>query len=504
MEGRRMDTSNSSQPNPWGSTSSRGRQVQVSANGVYNQKRRLPSSPEHSSDEDEAHNLPTNTRIHQASSSCNNLMKRRQTTHVPPSAMATPKRKYNLTPTQFLPLLFTEDSEAEGVSGSDDSDLDDRGLQEENDLDYSCSDEEGIEGTEERHVSLQDSVAFDWSDGSDFVPVLHKFQNNRSGVTQEWPCNDEARESDYFRAFLDDEVMSFVAEKTNAYYRWVFRHMELIPPKSRIRQWADTTARELLVFVALMLIRLDNPSASDTNEDEVAAPARPEKRRKKRKGRKTDLFIQREKSGKIGAFKWNDRRAVHLLSTIHKGEIVETGKIHHRTKNPILKPDVVVDYTQNMRLVDKSDCQLSSVECLRKSVKWYHKFFFHLIDVSMLNAYNIWLIRKDIDPTKKPKLREFIYNVAYQLLEKYGQPTTNIKGRRHNPLPDRIIEGYSRHYPIHTEMVNGQRQRKECYVCNHTTKRPKKRTRVNIICNECKIGLCVGDCFRDYHTLKNF
>ncbi|KAK3893474.1 hypothetical protein Pcinc_002713 [Petrolisthes cinctipes] len=253
MEGRRMDTSNSSQPNPWGSTSSRGRQVQVSANGVYNQKRRLPSSPEHSSDEDEAHNLPTNTRSHQASSSCNNLMKRRQTTHVPPSAMATPKRKYNLTPTQFLPLLFTEDSEAEGVSGSDDSDLDDRGLQEENDLDYSCSDEEGIEGTEERHVSLQDSVAFDWSDGSDFVPVLHKFQNNRSGVTQEWPCNDEARESDYFRAFLDDEVMSFVAEKTNSYYRWVFRHMEFIPPKSRIRQWADTTARELLVFVALML-----------------------------------------------------------------------------------------------------------------------------------------------------------------------------------------------------------------------------------------------------------
>ncbi|KAK4325319.1 hypothetical protein Pmani_004100 [Petrolisthes manimaculis] len=347
MEGRRMDTSNSSQPNPWGSTSSRGRQVQVSANGVYNQKRRLPSSPEHSSDEDEAHNLPTNTRSHQASSSCKNLMKRRQTTHVPPSAMATSQRKYNLTPTQFLPLLFTEDSEAEGVSGSDVSDLDDRGLQEESDLDYSCSDEEEIEGTEERHVSLQDSIAFDWSDGSDFVPVLHKFQNNRSGVTHEWPCNDEARESDYFRAFLDDEVMSFVAEKTNAYYRWVFRHMEFIPPKSRIRQ-------------------------------------------------------------------------------------------------------------------------------------------------------------KDIDPTKKPKLREFIYNVAYQILEEYGQPTTNIKGRRPNPLPDRIIEGYSRHYPMHTEMVNGQRQRKECYVCNHTTKRPKKRTRVNIICNECKIGLCVGDCFRDYHTLKNF
>ncbi|KAK4318812.1 hypothetical protein Pmani_010235 [Petrolisthes manimaculis] len=54
-------------------------------------------------------------------------------------------------------------------------------------------------------------------------------------------------------------------------------------------------------------IRLDNPSASDTNEDEIAAPARPEKRRIKRKGRKTDLFIQREKAGKIGAFKWRQK-----------------------------------------------------------------------------------------------------------------------------------------------------------------------------------------------------
>ncbi|KAK3863120.1 hypothetical protein Pcinc_031062 [Petrolisthes cinctipes] len=112
--------------------------------------------------------------------------------------------------------------------------------------------------------------------------------------------------------------------------------MEFISPKSRIRQWVDTTAKELLVFMALMLVKPlynENPNnedrlwkCNDTNEDEVAAPACPEKRRKKRKGEKTDLFIQREKSGKIGAFKWNNRRTVHLLSTIHKGEIIETSQ----------------------------------------------------------------------------------------------------------------------------------------------------------------------------------
>lgn len=87
-----------------------------------------------------------------------------------------------------------------------------------------------------------------------------------------------------------------------------------------------------------------------------------------------------------------------------------------------MKPDLVTDYTQNMRLVDKSDSQLSNTECLRKSSKWYIKFFFHLLDTAMLNAYNMWLITREMDPSKKLKLREFVYNVAYQLLEKYGEP----------------------------------------------------------------------------------
>lgn len=128
----------------------------------------------------------------------------------------------------------------------------------------------------------------------------------------------------------------------------------------------------------------------------------------------------------------------------------------------------------------------------------------HGIDVSILNTYNILLVRKDIQPTKT-KLREFVYNVAYQFLEKYGQPTTTIKGRRPNSQPDRIIKSsVFRHYPVHTQMVNGRRLRKECHVCKHTTKRPQKRTSVKIICNECNIGLCIGECFLDYHTLKNF
>lgn len=42
----------------------------------------------------------------------------------------------------------------------------------------------------------------------------------------------------------------------------------------------------------------------------------------------------------------------------------ETNKIDRVTKERIVKPDVVNDYNINVRLIDKSDMQISSVDCL--------------------------------------------------------------------------------------------------------------------------------------------
>ena len=123
----------------------------------------------------------------------------------------------------------------------------------------------------------------------------------------------------------------------------------------------------------------------------------------------------------------------------------------------------------------------------------------------MLNAYNMWLVNHDIDPTKKPPLRQFQYSVATQLLMEYGEPTTKVKGRRHVPQDDRLTGRVSRHHAVQTDIVNGKRRQLDCYVCSHTTKRPRKRTRVTAMCRECcYVGLCVFECFRDYHSLKEF
>ena len=63
------------------------------------------------------------------------------------------------------------------------------------------------------------------------------------------------------------------------------------------------------------------------------------------------------------------------LPLLHTGNLIELGKIDFRTKQPKLKPDCIVDYNKNMKLVDKADMQISSMECMRKSMKWYEKLF---------------------------------------------------------------------------------------------------------------------------------
>ncbi|KAK3884758.1 hypothetical protein Pcinc_010997 [Petrolisthes cinctipes] len=89
------------------------------------------------------------------------------------------------------------------------------------------------------------------------------------------------------------------------------------------------------------------------------------------KSRSGDYHLQ--KSGKILAVRWHDKREVTALSTFHKGDMTDSGKTNYRTGEQILKPDLIIDYTENMRLVDKADMMTSFVECVRKTVRWYHK-----------------------------------------------------------------------------------------------------------------------------------
>jgi len=94
-----------------------------------------------------------------------------------------------------------------------------------------------------------------------------------------------------------------------------------------------------------------------------------------------------------------------------------------------MKPAAVIDYNANMQLVDKSDMQIGIVETVRKSIKWYRKLFFHFVDIALLNAYNMYLMKTG----NKPHLKNFRLAVIRQLIAKYANHTPVRRGGRRAP-----------------------------------------------------------------------
>lgn len=130
------------------------------------------------------------------------------------------------------------------------------------------------------------------------------------------------------------------------------------------------------------------------------------------------------------AIKWQDKREVHMLTSIHKDGLGSTKKVDHRTGDIIKKPLAIIDYNAYMGAVDKSDMQISFVECVRKSIKWYKKFFFHLLDMTVFNS----CIMYELKTGKKHNLNDYRKQLIREIIEKYG--TYLGTGRRTSSFPD--------------------------------------------------------------------
>lgn len=69
-------------------------------------------------------------------------------------------------------------------------------------------------------------------------------------------------------------------------------------------------------------------------------------------------------------------------------------KEDRRTGLPVLKPAAVLDYSSNMGSVDRADMILSSVQCIKKTLKWYKKLFIHIVDIHLLNSFYTYKVIK--------------------------------------------------------------------------------------------------------------
>lgn len=221
------------------------------------------------------------------------------------------------------------------------------------------------------------------------------------------------------------------------------------------------------------------------------------------KGIKRGEAVFRKKAHHL-LVKWKDRKEFNLLSGIHTGQMISTGKQDYRTRETIYKPDVIVDYMKNMRLVNKSDMQIGYVACTRRTMKWYKKALFHIIDVCMLNAYNLYKFH-----TKQSiSLRYFSLNVCKQLLTKYGQFQRTAKGKFvEQPETSRLAprQWCQTHFLDRLpETQKGKLSQRTCHVCANTKNIEERRRKlVTTWCPTCGVGLCLP-CFKIYHSYNEF
>ena len=219
------------------------------------------------------------------------------------------------------------------------------------------------------------------------------------------------------------------------------------------------------------------------------------------------------RNGPLLCLKWSGEKKkakknpVTMLSTIHNAnEMLTKKKDAHGNRLP--KPVCIHQYTQNMSGVDISDQYMSFHLALRKSMKWWRKLFFHMMNMTILNAY---ILNKKFGKKKMCK-DDYVEYIANWLVDTSVEGITCRPKKQFNRASSaRLVD---RHFPQKKPVRQGTKvQGIMCKACNFTRKQltemghpeavvPKKTS--IYWCEECEIPLCVTPCFQIYHTNQDY
>ncbi|KAJ6649681.1 PiggyBac transposable element-derived protein 4 [Pseudolycoriella hygida] len=151
-----------------------------------------------------------------------------------------------------------------------------------------------------------------------------------------------------------------------------------------------------------------------------------------RKNLKNDKIMARGEfqfavKNRTAAVKWMDRKAVCFLSSVHSPRNISTVRRRQRNGQRIEVgcPEVVKVYNETMGGVDKFDQLRECYAVGRRSVKWWHRIYYYLVDLAIEMHGRFLLCRTICVPSKISALctiiddpdglfssRLFLYNYA--------------------------------------------------------------------------------------------
>ena len=169
---------------------------------------------------------------------------------------------------------------------------------------------------------------------------------------------------------------------------------------------------------------------------------------------------------------------------------------------PIKCPNVVKHYNKHMGGVDLLDSLLGRHKNRMRSKKWYLRTFYHLLDVTAVNA---WLLYRRVHGDKM-RLADFREEVAESLC-KMGHRNVAKRGRPSNNTEQQIQmkkkRGFTSHVPVKNVRLANISHWPDWKPTRKRCKMPQCKSLTYVHCTKCGVALCLNkdkNCFVGFHT----
>ncbi|PNF30391.1 hypothetical protein B7P43_G13252, partial [Cryptotermes secundus] len=185
----------------------------------------------------------------------------------------------------------------------------------------------------------------------------------------------------------------------------------------------------------------------------------------------------------LTALVWKDKRDVYILTNMHCPPA--EGSFCDEHGNAI-KPATVADY-KHMGYVDKADRMANSYSISRQTWKWTNKLFFHFLDMTMLNSF-ILLSSCGAKLSHRELFLALVRNMLVHAAKGPPRPPAV------SSAISQLEEASQHHWPTSST------SRLRCCVCSSR----RKRSYIWTKCVKCDVGLCISECFQQFHTKATF
>ena len=197
-----------------------------------------------------------------------------------------------------------------------------------------------------------------------------------------------------------------------------------------------------------------------------------------------------------------DRKAFTLISSVYNGNLSNSGKLDRETQEAILKPKLMLMYNKYMGGVDANDQLLKYSHFNRRTIKWWKKVFFRMLNICMVNAFVLWKehCNKIGQPYKKTHT-DFRISVIKKLITEVA--VTRNQNNLHNEDCETLSGKHFLSKIVPSENIKGTQR--ECRVCcpaereynqrRSNVKRQRSGKRSIYECKACDVTLCIDICF---------